>query len=534
MYQVLYRKYRPKIFDDVVGQEHITSTLQNEVKANKLSHAYLFTGSRGTGKTTCAKILSKAVNCLAPVDGNPCNECEICRGIESGAILDVVEIDAASNNGVDNIRDIRDEANFAPAACKFRVYIIDEVHMLSIGAFNALLKTLEEPPEHVKFILATTEVQKLPVTILSRCQRFDFKRVSTESMKKRIDFIASRENFSVDDDAALLISRLADGGMRDALSMLDRCISQSDNVTVDVVSSVAGLTGKAHLFDLSAQIGSFDASKALSLINDLYANSFDMERLCSELIAHFRALMIVKTVKNAENVLVCTADEIEEYRRQGELFSLNAVINCIDVFQAALANIKQGVNRRTELELAVIKLCSEKKGSDISALSERLAALEKRISSGNIGAVASSGVSSPGPRKPEKAKSAPSAPPAEVPAVDGELREWGKVLNYLKENNKPLWSAMTDTSAYVRNGTLIIRCDDPTFLFGMMRRDKNNTAVLTAIYFSIGMKLRKLDIELSSGGDMSPPDATAEENKKSRLDLFLEKAKENGVDVSVE
>ena len=260
MYQVLYRKYRPKVFSDVVGQSHITSTLKNEVETGKLSHAYLFTGSRGTGKTTCAKILAKAVNCLNPINGNPCCECEICKGIESGAILDVVEIDAASNNGVDNIRDIRDESAFAPASCKYRVYIIDEVHMLSIGAFNALLKTLEEPPAHVKFILATTEVHKIPATILSRCQRFDFKRVDSESMVSRMRFIANEEGFTLDEEAALLIAKIADGGMRDALSVLDQCVSREKHITTETVCSVAGLTGRQHLFDLADAVKKEDAA----------------------------------------------------------------------------------------------------------------------------------------------------------------------------------------------------------------------------------------------------------------------------------
>ena len=273
MYQVLYRKYRPRVFSDVVGQEHITSTLSREIQTGKLSHAYLFTGSRGTGKTTCAKILSKAVNCLNPVDGNPCNECEICRGLDDGSILDVVEIDAASNNGVDNIRDIRDEINFSPANCKYRVYIIDEVHMLSIGAFNALLKTLEEPPAHVKFILATTEVHKLPVTVISRCQRFDFRRVSPEAMSQRMNFICDSEGLTADEDALTLISRISDGGMRDALSLLDQCSGHDKHITAELVCSVAGMTGKDHLFSLADAVQSGDCPKALGLISELHANS---------------------------------------------------------------------------------------------------------------------------------------------------------------------------------------------------------------------------------------------------------------------
>ncbi len=247
MYQVLYRKWRPQTFADVVGQPHVTASLTGAVQSGRLSHAYLFTGSRGTGKTSCAKILAKAVNCERPVDGNPCNACDTCRGIDSGSILDVIEIDAASNNGVDNIRDLREEANYTPTHAKYRVYIIDEVHMLSTGAFNALLKTLEEPPEHVKFILATTEVHKLPSTILSRCQRFDFKRIEPQDIADRLKFVAVQENISLTDDGAMLIARVSDGAMRDALSLLDRCAAYGEAITETVVSDAAGLAGRERL-----------------------------------------------------------------------------------------------------------------------------------------------------------------------------------------------------------------------------------------------------------------------------------------------
>ena len=288
MYQVLYRKYRPKVFADVYGQEHVTSTLLNEIKEGRISHAYLFTGSRGTGKTTCAKILAKAVNCEHNQNGEPCNECEVCRGLDAGTIYDVVEIDAASNNGVDNIRDLREEANYTPARGKYRVYIIDEVHMLSTGAFNALLKTLEEPPAHVIFILATTEVHKLPATILSRCQRFDFKRIQPETMSVRLKEVAQAENMNLSNEAALLISRIADGGMRDALSILDQCAGRSRDIDEALVSDVAGIAGREALYELSQAISDKSSGKALDIISTLHQNSYDMERLCVEMINHFR------------------------------------------------------------------------------------------------------------------------------------------------------------------------------------------------------------------------------------------------------
>ncbi len=399
MYQVLYRKYRPRVFSDVVGQDHITSTLSKEIESGKVSHAYLFTGSRGTGKTTCAKILSKAVNCLNPVDGNPCNECEICRGIDDGTIVDVAEIDAASNNGVENIRDIREEINFTPASCKYRVYIIDEVHMLSIGAFNALLKTLEEPPAHVKFILATTEVHKLPVTIVSRCQRFDFRRVTPEAMISRMKQIAALEGFTADEEALTLISRISDGGMRDALSLLDQCTGHGKHITSDIVCAVAGMAGKDHLFSLADAVSENNSAEALRLISDLHANSVDMERLCSDMINHFRNLMIVKTVKNPEALVVCTDGEMELFRKQSACFTLEGILKCISLLQDTMALIKKGVNRRIEMEMAFIRMTSPKLDTDNEAVLKRIADLEFRLASGEI--------SVPVSRTEEKKKASP-------------------------------------------------------------------------------------------------------------------------------
>ena len=297
MYRAFYRKYRPSTFTSVVGQEHITKTLENAVKSGKTSHAYLFTGSRGTGKTSCAKILSKAVNCLNPVDGNPCNECEICRGIDNGSILDIIEIDAASNNGVDNIRDLREEANFTPANAKFRVYIIDEVHMLSIGAFNALLKTLEEPPAHVIFILATTEVHKLPSTILSRCQRFDFKRIEPEAIAERLKEVALKENLTLADDGAMLIARIADGAMRDALSLLDRCSSVEGVIDSTAVAKSAGLAGREYIFELCDSIIEKNPAKALEIVDKLYNDSCDMSVLSQSLQVISEILWFQKPLK---------------------------------------------------------------------------------------------------------------------------------------------------------------------------------------------------------------------------------------------
>ncbi len=381
MYQALYRKWRPQAFSDVVGQPHITTTLMNEIREQRHSHAYLFTGSRGTGKTTCAKIFAKAVNCQNPQNGDPCNECDTCKGIDNGSIMDVIEIDAASNNGVDNIRDLREEVNFTPVSSKYRVYIIDEVHMLSIGAFNALLKTLEEPPEHVIFILATTEVHKLPATILSRCQRFDFHRIPPEDIAKRLCYIASKEGTTLSDDAAVLIARLSDGALRDALSILDQCTVKSKGITLEIVNEVVGLAGSDYLFSLSKAMNEKDSAKALETINYLHNNSCDMERLCDELINHFRNLMIVKTVSKPQNLIVCTDSELEALKQSATDFDMDSILYAIDVLGQALSNLRKGLNRRVEMEMTMIKLCSPQ-GLDNASLAMRVKTLENAIANG--------------------------------------------------------------------------------------------------------------------------------------------------------
>lgn len=384
MYQVLYRKYRPKVFADVYGQEHVTSTLLNEIKEGRISHAYLFTGSRGTGKTTCAKILAKAVNCEHNQNGEPCNECEVCKGLDAGTIYDVVEIDAASNNGVDNIRDLREEANYTPARGKYRVYIIDEVHMLSTGAFNALLKTLEEPPAHVIFILATTEVHKLPATILSRCQRFDFKRIQPETMSVRLKEVAKAENMNLSDEAALLISRIADGGMRDALSILDQCAGRSRDIDEALVSDVAGIAGREALYELSQAVSEKNSGKALDIISTLHQNSYDMERLCVEMINHFRNFLIAKTVNKSRELIICTDDEYKNILSSAEAFTLPNIIYALDLFQQTLTQIKGGANSRIEMEMSFIRLCEPKLETSQEAILSRLSSLENAVKNGVV------------------------------------------------------------------------------------------------------------------------------------------------------
>ncbi len=378
-YQVLYRKYRPKSFDDVYGQDHVTQTLRNELRLNRVHHAYLFTGSRGTGKTTCAKILSKAVNCLDIRDGDPCGECANCRGIDSGEILDVVEMDAASNRGIDDIRAIIDEVAFAPARAKYRVYIIDEVHMLSRDAWNALLKTLEEPPAHVVFILATTEVNKIPETILSRCQRFDFHRISPADISERLHEIAAKESVSLTDEAALLIAVIADGAMRDAISLLDRCIGISTDVDADVVRSAAGLAAQGHLFEIVNCTINKNVTRALEIVDSLYKDSKDMGSLCEELQSHFRSLMLIKTVSKPRELVVMSDREFDAAVAEADYLSLPDILFAMDVLGRARAAMRESVSPRTELEMALVKLCAPELDKTDEALFARVTALEKAL-----------------------------------------------------------------------------------------------------------------------------------------------------------
>lgn len=479
MYRAFYRKYRPSTFTSVVGQEHITKTLENAVKSGKTSHAYLFTGSRGTGKTSCAKILSKAVNCLNPIDGNPCNECEICRGIDNGSILDIIEIDAASNNGVDNIRDLREEANFTPANAKYRVYIIDEVHMLSIGAFNALLKTLEEPPAHVIFILATTEVHKLPSTILSRCQRFDFKRIEPESIAERLKEVATKENLNLADDGAMLIARIADGAMRDALSLLDRCSSVEGVIDSTAVAKSAGLAGREYIFELCDSIIEKNPAKALEIVDKLYNDSCDMERLITELTSHFRNLMVSKAVKNFESMIICSQGEIDIIRQQSEKTTLATIMSCIDILTASASTMKQGANRRTSAELCIIRLCTPSLDTDVNAILRRLSELESVIKSGNIKVktepvapvkeepkeVVKVQETKPEPKpEPKKEDPKPVAPPVKEEKVQPAPQQmgtipfdrWPEVLDKLYENDKSLIVMLSGSSAFVHQDKYLL------------------------------------------------------------------------------
>lgn len=526
MYRVLYRKWRPAVFTDVSGQEHITSTLQNEVSSGRLNHAYLFTGSRGTGKTTCAKILAKAVNCLNPQNGNPCGECEICKGIDDGSILDIVEMDAASNRKIDDIRQIIDEVQFKPAKCKYRVYIVDEVHMLTTEAFNALLKTLEEPPEHVIFILATTEVHKLPQTIRSRCQRFDFHRIPPKAIADRVEYVVSQENAEITESAALMLASVADGALRDALSLLDSCLAVSSHIDEEVVRNAAGLVSKTYLFELVAAIINKNPTKSLEIIDRLYSESKDMARLCDELVEHFRALMLIKTIKNPRDILIMSDDEFEQAVTQSDYLSLADIVFYMDVLSRAYQRMGRGTGDRTELEMALVKLSATELDGTVEALTARVTALEKAVKRGitvnyaqpaqqSVQAEATQSVSVPNTQteveepfaKPEpEHKKAPVAKPApEVKPVAqrasvnlDELYDnavpfarWVEVVDSLKSVSRSIAAAFAGSTAYESGNYLLIDTNNE-LAFDLLRQNgrraeiKQTLLELTGKNYSLG------------------------------------------------
>ena len=382
MYQALYRKWRPRTFDDVVGQGHITETLKRQVAAGRLSHAYLFTGTRGTGKTTCAKILARAVNCEHPVNGNPCNQCPSCLGIENGSILDVLELDAASNNGVDQVRALRDEAVYTPAAVRKRVYIVDEVHMLSSAAFNALLKILEEPPEHLMFILATTELHKVPATIKSRCQQFSFKRILPGDIAARLAYVAREEGLELRGEGAALLARLADGGLRDALSLLDQCAVADRPIGEQEVLDALGLAGNLETAGLMEQIGNGDTAGALETLGRLYGAGKEIGSLLNELAALARDLLIRKTAPKGGAPLLTGGYDENTMRKLSNLFQTARLAQILGLLQSTIAELPRSGNRRTDAELCLIRLCEPSLDESMSALNARLSRLEELLAGG--------------------------------------------------------------------------------------------------------------------------------------------------------
>ena len=522
MYRVLYRKYRPQVFADVIGQPQVTETLKNELRADRLAHAYLFTGSRGTGKTTCSKILAKAVNCLDPQNGDPCGQCEICRGIDDGSIMDISEIDAASNNGVDDIRMLRDEADFTPAHAKYRVYIIDEVHMLSIGAFNALLKTLEEPPAHVIFILATTEVHKLPATIMSRCQRFDFHRIPPQEIADRLKYVCSQEGASIDNESALLIAGIADGAMRDALSLLDQCMGQSEIITEELVRKTAGLADKSSILSLTDALIASDAAAAVNVVDELHRSSKDMARLCNELIEHFRAMMLLKTLKQPRDMLVMSDSDFARTEEQAKALKLSQIIRVMDALQDALDRMLHGVNRRIEMVMAIVRLCSREPSAGTSALEQRVAALENVIRSlrSNPAALAASVPGKPENNTPAPPMKRPSSEKMEQLRRDAvPMTQWQEVIEDIRKYSRTVAAGFEGSTAYISGNYVLV--DSPNDIcFELLRKPAQRDRMRDSIKRVTGREYKL--------GRYSYPD---EQKSDDALSQFVADLKSAGIPV---
>ena len=445
-YQALYRKYRPQTFDDVSGQFAVTQTLKTQLLSGKMSHAYLFTGSRGTGKTSCAKILAKAVNCLNPDNGNPCNCCEACRAIDSGSCMDVLEIDAASNNGVDNVRDLRDDAVYTPSQVKMRVYIIDEVHMLSISAFNALLKIIEEPPEHLLFILATTELHKVPATILSRCQRFSFRRISQEDIAARLQYVAYQENIDLDDSAARILARLADGGMRDGLSLLDQCASATTGeLTAQRVYACLGIAGEQNCAEMLTHIANRDSSRALALFNRLYAEGKDLSAMLDELACLARDLLVLKTAGNAGITMLSGVASDDEAKTLASRLGSGELVRMMNRIQSTLSGFTRSASRRVDAELCILELCQPELSLDTESLNARLTRIEEQLKSGKLVVAAANAPMAPqeepdDDRPPlpddDDAPPDPDAPMA-PPVSEGPAMFWPELCGAVRKELKP-------------------------------------------------------------------------------------------------
>ena len=453
MYQALYRKYRPQTFDDVVGQLAVTQTLKTQVSTGKLSHAYLFTGSRGTGKTSSAKILAKAVNCENSTDGNPCNCCAACRTIDSGACMDVLEIDAASNNGIDHVRDLRDDAVYTPSQVRMRVYIIDEVHMLSIQAFNALLKIIEEPPEHLLFILATTELHKVPATILSRCQRFSFRRISQEDIAARLQYVAYEENIDMDDSAARLLARLADGGMRDGLSLLDQCASSANGeLNAERVYACLGIAGIRECGSLMTHIAQHDTKSALSLMNRLYSEGKDMGALMDELACLTRDLLVLKTAPQEGISMLSGVASDEEVKALSGKFSHGELVRMMNLIQSTIAGFTRSESRRMDAELCVVNMCQPELDTDIESLIARMTRVEDQIRSGALVAApqqtaAPTQQPAQAPKEPEPVVQIAAEEPCEALMDEAPVGFWSDLVAAVKKELSPSMSGFFVTSA---------------------------------------------------------------------------------------
>lgn len=533
MYKALYRKWRPLTFDDVISQQHITDTLKNQLKNDKTAHAYLFTGSRGTGKTTCARILAKAVNCPNMKDGNPCLSCDICREADDGSLTDIIEIDAASNNGVDDIRDLRDGAVYSPERCKFKIYIIDEVHMLSASAFNALLKIMEEPPDYVKFILATTEIHKVPATVASRCQRYDFRRIRQKDIAERLMYIAGQEQISLTEDGAALIAKISDGGMRDAVSLLDQCSVCADIIDASAVSMTAGTANKDLIFDILDGISANDAPKVLAVTEQLYNMSKDLTRLCEELILQFRNIMLIKASPSvAEDIIAAAPDELEKLKALAGNTDLDAVMEKLSQLQNCRERMGRVMNKRVEFEMALIRLCSGVKSNSSSSaapdpeLYERMAKLEKRLENAAVAA--------PPKKKEILTASSPSAdePAPTVPVDIKNVREdelvpctrWEEIMEEFRKINPAVAGSLENSTAASKGNTMCIFTPN-RFFISLFKTSKENAVSLgKAIYNVLGQKYR---ITARCTATVEETQAMAEQVVKKAINSGIQTAVDN-------
>ena len=522
-YQALYRKYRPQTFDDVSGQMAVTQTLKTQLVSGKMSHAYLFTGSRGTGKTSCAKILAKAVNCLNPQDGNPCNCCEACKAIDSGACMDVLEIDAASNNGVDNVRDLRDDAIYTPSQVKMRVYIIDEVHMLSISAFNALLKIIEEPPEHLLFILATTELHKVPATILSRCQRFSFRRISQEDIAARLQFVAYQENIDLDHSAARVLARMADGGMRDGLSLLDQCASATvGELTAERVYACLGIAGERKAAQLMGCIAEHDTQKALELFNKLYADGKEMGALLDELACLARDLLIIKTAPDAGLSMLSGVAEDKEAVSLSETFSTGELVRIMEQLEATMSGFTRSASRRMDAELCLIRLCQPELQADIQSINARLTRMEEQLKSGSfVTAKPAKTLQQPVEDELLPAVQAADAAPVLQEVLPRQLIEapvgfWAELVGSIRQEMKPPLVGFFTTGenapvqGMLRGNQVILRCSN-SFTLEMV----NKPEVLALV-------ARKASAILGQTVTAKAEDMTARPQRNEKMDRLMD------------
>lgn len=545
MYTALYRKWRPLTFDDVVSQPSVTTTLKNQITGNKTAHAYLFTGSRGTGKTTCARIFAKAINCENAKDGNPCLECSFCEDAATGNAIDIIEIDAASNNSVEDIRDLRASANITPEKCKYKVYIIDEVHMLSASAFNALLKVMEEPPAHVKFILATTEIHKVPATIISRCQRFDFRRILISDIVNRLTFIAKEENINLTTDAAELIARIADGGMRDALSLLDQCIAYSTDVDASTVSFAAGIAGREYLFDVLEFIFNKQPAKCIDILNELYSMSKDLQTFCKELLEQIRNLMLIKSIPENIDILSCLNSERERLLQIANKVSLSDIIDKMEILQQTNERLTKAVSKRVEVEMCLVKLCSDLKvqavatpqtstdNADIEALNLKLLALEKAVVSGSIQKAQPTVTQiEENPLVPEA--NAPIQPdePLRIDIkkvskdVLKELNEWPDVVEKFSGVAPSLSGALDGSRAfyYEEDGQSLLIIYYENSFFGSLFKSRDKAALLFKTVTECTGKSFYIKTKCIKG---------AQDNAQNPINQLLNKAKDADVEVKI-